>query len=58
MVDPPVKGNTWVCPHLGIGQATQRKFPHDGDGGEHIGSPLRDGDRPDIHIPHLTDQPP
>ncbi len=27
---------------LGLGQATQAKFPHGKDGGEHIGSPLGD----------------
>jgi len=41
-ISNPVGADPGVCPDLGIEQAIQRKFPHGGDRGEHIGSPLRD----------------
>lgn len=37
----PVGADTWVCPTLGTGQATQHKFPHGRDRGEPMCSPLR-----------------
>jgi putative transposase len=37
---PPVGADLRVCPDPGIRDATDRKFSHGGDLGEHIGSPL------------------
>ncbi len=40
---PRVGADLCICPKSGIGHATDRKLPHGGDGGEHVGSPLRGG---------------
>jgi hypothetical protein len=39
----PVGADLCVCPEFGIGDVTDRKWPHGGDLGEHMGSPLRGG---------------